>query len=97
MIDFPLRTNAVRTPDTCFAHLPDYPWPANYPNDMPGVGLAWHMPPLNFSRLATPINDCLTTMQARQSLTQPAPQTRLWLRHALGRSRRFQTRGCFRF
>ena len=23
----PLRDDALRTPDACFAHLPGYPWP----------------------------------------------------------------------
>jgi tRNA(adenine34) deaminase len=39
----PLREDALRTPDTAFANLPDYPWPPHYVNDLPGLeGLRLH-------------------------------------------------------
>ena len=39
----PLRDDALRTPDACFADLPDYPWPANYLGDLPVLsGLRMH-------------------------------------------------------
>ena len=34
----PLRDDALRTPDTCFENLPDYPWPPHYTNDLPSLG-----------------------------------------------------------
>lgn len=34
----PLRDDAVRTPDECFAGLPGYPWAPNYLNDLPSLG-----------------------------------------------------------
>jgi len=34
----PLRDDALRTPDTCFENLPDYPWQAQYIHDMPSLG-----------------------------------------------------------
>lgn len=38
-----LREDALRTPDACFANLPDYPWQANYLNDLPSLaGLRMH-------------------------------------------------------
>lgn len=39
----PLRDDALRTPDACFAQLPDYPWPAQYLSDLPALaGLRLH-------------------------------------------------------
>ncbi len=39
----PLRDDAVRTPEAQFLDLPDYPWPANYINDLPVLdGLRMH-------------------------------------------------------
>jgi tRNA(adenine34) deaminase len=39
----PLREDALRTPDACFAALPDYPWPAHYLSDLPSLaGLRLH-------------------------------------------------------
>ena len=39
----PVREDALRTPDTAFAHLPDYPWPPHYVNDLPSIaGLRLH-------------------------------------------------------
>ncbi len=39
----PLRDDALRTPDACFASLPGYPWPANYISDLPSLaGLRMH-------------------------------------------------------
>jgi tRNA(adenine34) deaminase len=39
----PLRDDALRTPEHAFANLPDYPWPANYLNDLPSLqGLRMH-------------------------------------------------------
>ena len=39
----PVREDAVRTPDACFANLPDYPWPPNYVSDLPALeGLRLH-------------------------------------------------------
>ncbi len=39
----PLRDDALRTPDSAFANLPDYPWPANYVSDLPSLqGLRMH-------------------------------------------------------
>ncbi len=38
-----MRNDAVRTPDACFDNVPDYPWPANYVNDLPALdGLRLH-------------------------------------------------------
>lgn len=34
----PVRDDAVRTPDTLFKRLPDYPWPAHYLSDLPTLG-----------------------------------------------------------
>lgn len=42
MSNFPLRNDAVRTPDACFDSLPDYPWSANYLNDLPAM-VGWRM------------------------------------------------------
>lgn len=40
---FPLRDDAVRTPDAQFADLPDYPWAPNYVSDLPALsGLRMH-------------------------------------------------------
>jgi tRNA(adenine34) deaminase len=39
----PVREDALRTPDACFADLPGYPWPANYLSDLPALaGLRMH-------------------------------------------------------
>lgn len=39
----PLRDDAMRTPETRFDLLPDYPWPARYLNDLPALeGLRLH-------------------------------------------------------
>ncbi|OYU42793.1 MAG: tRNA-specific adenosine deaminase, partial [Burkholderiales bacterium PBB4] len=39
----PLRDDALRTPDACFAGLPDYPWRPNYVSDLPALqGLRMH-------------------------------------------------------
>jgi tRNA(adenine34) deaminase len=39
----PLREDALRTPDRCFADLTDYPWPAHYVRDLPSLeGLRMH-------------------------------------------------------
>ncbi len=39
----PVRDDAVRTPDACFANLPDYRWAANYVADLPALdGLRLH-------------------------------------------------------
>ena len=39
----PLRDDALRTPDACFAHLPGYPWPPHYLSDLPALaGLRLH-------------------------------------------------------
>ncbi len=39
----PLRDDALRTPDACFANVPDYPWPPNYVSDLPDLqGLRMH-------------------------------------------------------
>ena len=39
----PLRDDALRTPDGCFADVPDYPWPPNYVSDLPALqGLRMH-------------------------------------------------------
>ena len=35
---FPLRDDALRTPDSCFADLPGYPWAPHYLNDLPALG-----------------------------------------------------------
>ncbi len=38
-----LRDDALRTPDSAFAQLPDYPWQAHYCNDLPSLdGLRLH-------------------------------------------------------
>ena len=43
MSNWPMRNDAVRTPDACFDNVPDYPWPANYVNDLPALdGLRLH-------------------------------------------------------
>lgn len=39
----PLREDALRTPDTAFAKLPDYPWQPKYVSDLPSLaGLRLH-------------------------------------------------------
>ncbi|MBA2676699.1 tRNA adenosine(34) deaminase TadA [Ramlibacter sp.] len=39
----PLRDDALRTPEACFAGLPDYPWAPNYLSDLPSLaGLRMH-------------------------------------------------------
>ena len=39
----PLRDDAVRTPDACFAQLPGYPWSPHYVDDLPALnGLRMH-------------------------------------------------------
>ena len=39
----PLREDALRTPEACFAGLPDYPWVPNYIADLPSLaGLRMH-------------------------------------------------------
>ena len=39
----PVRDDALRTPDACFADLPGYPWPANHLSDLPALaGLRMH-------------------------------------------------------
>ena len=39
----PVRDDALRTPDACFANVPDYPWPPNYLSDLPALaGLRLH-------------------------------------------------------
>lgn len=39
----PLRDDALRTPDACFAGLPDYPWLPNYVSDLAALqGLRMH-------------------------------------------------------
>ncbi len=40
----PLRDDALRTPESRFADLPDYPWPPRYISDLPA--LAWPAPAL---------------------------------------------------
>ncbi|MDI9330038.1 MAG: tRNA adenosine(34) deaminase TadA [Alphaproteobacteria bacterium] len=40
---WPLRDDALRTPDEAFQGLPDYPWTAHYLNDLPALdGLRMH-------------------------------------------------------
>ena len=34
----PLRQDALRTPDACFAELPGFPWTPNYVSDLPALG-----------------------------------------------------------
>ena len=34
----PLREDALRTPDSAFSGLPDYPWSPNYLSDLPSLG-----------------------------------------------------------
>lgn len=42
-ISQPLREDALRTPDRCFNHLPDYPWTPHYVSDLPALnGLRLH-------------------------------------------------------
>ncbi|MDR1969306.1 MAG: tRNA adenosine(34) deaminase TadA [Burkholderiaceae bacterium] len=39
----PLRDDALRTPESAFANLPDYPWPPHYVSDLPALdGLRLH-------------------------------------------------------
>ena len=39
----PVRDDALRTPEDCFANLPDYPWQAHYLSDLPALeGLRMH-------------------------------------------------------
>ena len=39
----PVREDALRTPDSAFAHLPDYPWQPRYVSDLPSMaGLRMH-------------------------------------------------------
>ena len=35
---YPLRDDALRTPDAAFADLAGYPWPPNYINELPSLG-----------------------------------------------------------
>lgn len=35
---YPLREDALRTPDRCFDGVPDYPWAPHYVNDLPILG-----------------------------------------------------------
>jgi tRNA(adenine34) deaminase len=43
MNPYPIREDALRTPDAAFAELPDYPWPAHYLDDLPSIaGLRMH-------------------------------------------------------
>lgn len=40
---YPLRQDALRAPDACFADLADYPWQARYAQDLPALnGLRMH-------------------------------------------------------
>ena len=40
---WPLRDDALRTPESCFADLPEYPWQPHYLNDLPALdGLRLH-------------------------------------------------------
>lgn len=42
-ISQPVREDALRTPDACFANLPGYPWAPHYLNDLPSLaGLRLH-------------------------------------------------------
>jgi tRNA(adenine34) deaminase len=42
-MNHPLRDDALRTPDSQFANLPDYPWRPNYVSDLPSLqGLRMH-------------------------------------------------------
>jgi tRNA(adenine34) deaminase len=34
----PLRQDALRTPQACFENLPNFPWPANFADDLPSLG-----------------------------------------------------------
>ncbi len=38
----PLREDGLRTPDSAFASLPDYPWPPQYVSDLPSA-LGWRL------------------------------------------------------
>jgi tRNA(adenine34) deaminase len=39
----PLRDDALRTPDSSFANMPEYPWPPHYVSDLPALqGLRMH-------------------------------------------------------
>jgi tRNA(adenine34) deaminase len=38
----PLREDGLRTPDSAFASLPDYPWPPRYVSDLPSA-LGWRL------------------------------------------------------
>jgi len=39
----PVREDALRTPESCFSSLPDYPWPAQYLDTLPALnGLRLH-------------------------------------------------------
>ncbi|WP_291067285.1 tRNA adenosine(34) deaminase TadA [Hydrogenophaga sp.] len=39
----PLRDDALRTPESCFAAVPDYPWRGHYSSDLPSLrGLRMH-------------------------------------------------------
>ncbi len=38
----PLREDALRTPDTAFDNLPDYPWPPHYVSDLPALA-GWRL------------------------------------------------------
>lgn len=43
MTSSPVREDALRTPDSRFDQLPDYPWPPNYVSDLPTLaGLRMH-------------------------------------------------------
>ncbi|QJC56389.1 Haloalkane dehalogenase [Polaromonas vacuolata] len=43
LVNHPLREDALRTPDSAFENLPDYPWLPHYISDMPSLaGLRMH-------------------------------------------------------
>ena len=55
----PLREDALRTPDTAFDGLPDYPWQPNYISDLPALGgLRLHY--LDEGRASVNLTDQLT-------------------------------------
>ena len=50
----PLREDALRTPDACFADLPGYPWPPHYVSDLPALN-GWRMHHLDEGSRQAPI------------------------------------------
>ena len=61
----PLREDALRTPDSAFANLPNYPWPANYVSDLPSLqGLRLHYLDVAGGAMADVMSDVMSNVMA---------------------------------